>query len=350
MKLGCNYWASNAGTEMWRQFDVEVIREDIRVLSSYGVEYLRVFPNWRDFQPVEPLYESRAMFAEYRMSNGDFPTNKYFLDEEMLARFEKFCDVCDEYGVKLIVGLITGWMSGRTFIPVALYDKNLYLDPICQHFEQLFVGGFVKRFKNRSTIYAWNHGNEVDCLGEVGSKFASESWARMISNAILANDDSRPIICGAHSLSLNGYWTIKGQADTCDVLVTHPYAARIIKELEGILSQIFAKEGFEIEVLDISYPYIVSADNEMIRSLKKTFEEYTGQKGETYVNAGGTYARYLPCAAEIGVSIGGGLPDCVPKGHGGVHQPDECISIKGFLSAIELITHMLIECDKELNK
>ena len=26
--IGCNYWASNAGIEMWRQFDADVIRRD----------------------------------------------------------------------------------------------------------------------------------------------------------------------------------------------------------------------------------------------------------------------------------------------------------------------------------
>ena len=36
----------------------------------------------------------------------------------------------------------------------------------------------------------------------------------------------------------------------------------------------------------------------------------------------------------------------LPAGHGGVHQPDECISIDGFLNAIELTMLMLLECDK----
>lgn len=223
MKIGCNYWASNAGTEMWRQFDETIIRDDIRVLSQYGVEYLRVFPNWRDFQPIEPFYAGGAVFKEYRMLTGSIPDNKYYLDGEILGRFDKFCDICDEYGVKLIVGLLTGWMSGRTFIPIALYDKNLYLDPICHYFEQLYVCGMVERFKNKPAIYAWNHGNEIDVLGNPMSRFGAEAWSRMISNAILSSDNSRPIICGAHALSLDGIWQIKGQADTCDVLVTHPY-------------------------------------------------------------------------------------------------------------------------------
>lgn len=54
--IGCNYWASNAGIEMWRQFDADVIRRDFKELKSYGIEYLRVFPLWRDFQVAEPFF------------------------------------------------------------------------------------------------------------------------------------------------------------------------------------------------------------------------------------------------------------------------------------------------------
>ena len=43
--IGCNYWASNAGTEMWRNWDESAVREDLRVLSENGIEYMRVFPN-----------------------------------------------------------------------------------------------------------------------------------------------------------------------------------------------------------------------------------------------------------------------------------------------------------------
>ena len=35
--LGCNYWASNAGADMWRDFDIECIDKDIRILGGSGV-------------------------------------------------------------------------------------------------------------------------------------------------------------------------------------------------------------------------------------------------------------------------------------------------------------------------
>ena len=135
--IGCNYWASNAGTEMWRNWDEAAVREDMEILSAHGIRYLRVFPNWRDFQPVIPLMQGQNVIEEYRLEGDRLPENSYYIDEVMLERFSRFCEICEEYGMKLIVGLVTGWMSGRLFIPAALFGKNLYTDPVAQYFQQI---------------------------------------------------------------------------------------------------------------------------------------------------------------------------------------------------------------------
>ncbi len=59
-----------------------------------------------------------------------------------------------------------------------------------------------------------------------------------------------------------------------------------------------------------------------------------------------THAGHLPCAVEIGTSLYQCREFYLPDGHGGAHQPDEYISIEGFLKAIELTVLMLLECDK----
>lgn len=221
--LGCNYWASHAGTEMWRNWDEQSVRDDFEVLSKNGVEYLRVFPNWRDFQPVWPLYDGRGVIREYRVNEDKLPENKYYLDETMLQRFEVFCDIAEEYNMKLIVGILTGFMSGRTFIPTALYGKNLFTDPVALRFELKFIEGFVKRIKNKSAVYAWNLGNECNNLTDTNDYNVAQSWTGIICNAIRANDRSRMIVSGMHGLSLDGPWRIEDQADYTDMLTTHPY-------------------------------------------------------------------------------------------------------------------------------
>ncbi len=222
--LGCNYWASNAGADMWRDFDIKCIDKDLKILSENGIKYMRVFPNWRDFQPVEPILGEFGNSYGYTIKDQPIPDNPYYLDLEMLDKFSEFLDVCQKYGIKLIVGLITGYMSGRLFVPTALYSENVITSPIAQHFEQLFIKGFVERFRDRDEIYAWDLGNECNSMGKVSSRWEAANWTAAIANAIKAADSSRPVISGMHQLFVDEEkWLISDQGLYTDMLTTHPY-------------------------------------------------------------------------------------------------------------------------------
>ena len=71
--LGCNYWCSNAGADMWRDFDIEAVKDDLKRLSSYGVTHMRVFPNWRDFQPVMPQFTAGGVIRHYCLEGDREP-------------------------------------------------------------------------------------------------------------------------------------------------------------------------------------------------------------------------------------------------------------------------------------
>lgn len=224
--IGCNYWASNAGTEMWKEWEPETVENDLKKLAQYGIKYLRVFPNWRDFQPVHPLM-SGMLTVDYRLHDADLPKNRYYLDEIMLERFGCFCDLAEKYNLKLIVGLLTGFMSGRTFVPPALYGKNFASDPLALLFEQKFVHGMAEYFKDKPAIYAWDLGNECNVFLGAKSREEAENWSMIISNAIRTADNTRPVVSGMHSLGATGetqkIWLIKDQAENTDILTTHPY-------------------------------------------------------------------------------------------------------------------------------
>lgn len=230
--LGCNYWASNAGTEMWVNWSEDAIRDDLRILSDNGVEYMRVFPNWRDFQPVMKAYSGGGDFKEYRMKDDSLPENPYYLDDVMMDRFDKFCDMCAEYNIRLIVGLLTGWMSGRLFIPDVLHDINLFSHPVALMFEQRFIKGFVGRFKDKENIYAWDLGNECNCMSRIlnidGATACdiSTNWTYIIANSIRAADPTRPVISGMASLGperKRTFWNLQEHGECVDILTTHPY-------------------------------------------------------------------------------------------------------------------------------
>lgn len=221
--IGVNYWASHAGTDMWRRWDESIVRKDFAELKQNGVKVLRVFPNWRDFQPVAETYSANHKFREYRMADDSYPANPFFLDAVMLGRFGAFCSIAQENDLQLIVGLITGWMSGRLFLPPALQNKNLYQDAEALYLQQLFVQGFVSAMKEQPCIIAWDLGNECNCMDEATTPSVARNWTAAIVNAIKARDSSRPVISGMHSLEPEGVWTMRDQGFLTDMLTTHPY-------------------------------------------------------------------------------------------------------------------------------
>ncbi len=122
----------------------------------------------------------------------------------------------------------------------------------------------------------------------------------------------------------------------------------------NILKSIKAKldeNGFVIKDISSFPPSCIPDDNRFVVGLLDAYKEFTGKKDAcAYINAGGTYARELPVAVEIGPSFWKTVPFSVPSGHGNVHQPDEMLSIEGFLEAAELTTLMLMKCDALLNE
>lgn len=121
-----------------------------------------------------------------------------------------------------------------------------------------------------------------------------------------------------------------------------------ITELKNRIIKEFSKNDWNVEFEgEAIAPYITDINNPMLQACLNTYKEFTGDiNASPYINAGGTYARELPRAVEIGTTLRWQGPNDLPQGHGGAHQPDEFINIDGMLNAIELTLLMLIACDK----
>lgn len=224
--VGCNYWASHAGTNMWRDWRPDIIEADFAKLSAHNVRMLRVFPLWPDFQPIHIAYAGGGAIREYRFGEDplpDTPEGQAGVSEEALQKFQVFCDLARKYDIQLIVGLVTGWMSGRLYAPPALQGLNLLTDPTAIMWETRYVRCFVNRFRNEASITAWDLGNECNCLAGVSSAAEFYTWTASITGAIRTCDHSRPIISGMHGLLPEGNWQIGNQAELTDILTTHPY-------------------------------------------------------------------------------------------------------------------------------
>lgn len=228
--LGVNYWDSKSGTDMWKNFDPEVIDDDLRRLSESGVNCIRCFPNWRDFQPAVKLLEWAGNFREYRFPDDKPAPDSSYVDPVMLERFGYFCETAEKYNIHLIVSIVTGWMSGRLFLPPAIVNKNPITDPEALMFTRKFVRRFVGFVKKYPAVYAWDLGNECNCMGQVSSFHQAYTWAAMVADAIRAEDNTRMIMSGMHGLEAaeNKAWRIIDQGEITDMMTTHPYSSPTI--------------------------------------------------------------------------------------------------------------------------
>lgn len=224
--IGCNYWGSKHGTDMWKYWDEQSVRDDLKTLSKYGVDTLRVFPNWRDFQPIYTLYNWANHVLEYRFKDDKPLDNEFGIDMECIEHFKTFCRIAEENDIKLIVAIVTGWMSGRVFAPPALEGKNHLTDPESLMWQTRFIKGFVSMLKDEKAIQSWELGNETNNISLCDNKNAAYMWTVTVRNAIMAEDNSRAVMSGMHNLGVypqKDVWTIQDQGEICDVVCPHPY-------------------------------------------------------------------------------------------------------------------------------
>jgi hypothetical protein len=140
----------------------------------------------------------------------------------MMERFAEFLDLLSAQGLRGIVGLLTGWMSGRLFVPPALDGLQVLTDATALRWQVRFVRHFVGTFKNHPAILAWDLGNECNCMGQA-TQDQAYVWTALITQTIRAVDHTHPVVSGLHGLSPTGKWTPFDQGELTDLLTTHPY-------------------------------------------------------------------------------------------------------------------------------
>ncbi|MBR7131855.1 MAG: hypothetical protein IKC82_07725 [Lentisphaeria bacterium] len=226
--IGVNYWASNAGMRMWRYFDAAEVEADFAVLHENGINTVRVFPLWPDFQPVTWARGSAGEPKELVFPDGlplpEKGLRSYGLDPVMMERFRIVADLALKYDLQMIVGLLTGWMSGCLFAPPALAERHMGTDFFALRLQKMFLEGFVKEMKDHPAIIAWEPGNECNCMSHFEHDCAW-NWLNLITSTIRLADPTRPVYAGMHGGTNynNRGFTLMDQGELCDALTTHPY-------------------------------------------------------------------------------------------------------------------------------
>lgn len=221
--VGCNYWASHAGVRMWRDWNEQQVEQDLDCIAGSGMTVLRVFPLWPDFQPLTAEFKANGAFREYSQNGGRLK-NYAAVDDTMIERFRFLCRAAQKRGLKLVVGLITGWMSGKMFVPPALERLDALSDPDSVMWQVRYVRYLVNALKDEPAIVAWDLGNECNCMA-----FANASqmwnWIHQIASEIRLGDPTRLVVGGMHTVKTvpSARTNVRQQGELVDVLTTHPY-------------------------------------------------------------------------------------------------------------------------------
>jgi succinyl-diaminopimelate desuccinylase len=104
------------------------------------------------------------------------------------------------------------------------------------------------------------------------------------------------------------------------------------------LEKLLVEKGFSIENFSDSKPHHVNENDVLIQTLKKVYEEQTGEKAELISIGGGTYARSL----KSGVAFG----PLFPGREDIAHQKDEYMYIEDLLKATAIYAQAIYELAK----
>jgi endo-1,4-beta-mannosidase len=200
--VGVNYWPASQFINMWKDFNATAIEEDFAKAKEYGIELLRFFITWEDFQPHPNL-----------------------VDQAQLKNLDTLLSVAVNLDLKVIPTLLVGHMSATNWLPAWLqsdesgqntwpvyYDQRLssklpfsiYSHPIALKAQELLIKTVVAAMKHHTSIWSWDFSNEMDNIQKPTDQQAY-SWQQKMINSIKNIDPDRPIIHGTHIPQIDGY-------------------------------------------------------------------------------------------------------------------------------------------------
>ena len=116
-----------------------------------------------------------------------------------------------------------------------------------------------------------------------------------------------------------------------------------VAEIEENIRKVADTLGFTVEKYTAGTPaYIMDPESDIVKMLARIANEVIGSDKPPYTLSGGTYAHRLPNAYAYGME-GNCPPEDFPKGRGGAHGVDECVSLFRLKRAMRIYARALLE-------
>ncbi len=226
--LGVNYWPRRKAMYWWSDFDAGEVHEEFAIIKEIGLNVVRIFLLWDDFQP-----------------------DATSVSQEAVDNLLTVADIATKNGLGLDLTFFTGhmsgpnwsprWLLGGELPPLAHQDwlrdvvskgkktdkgyRNMFHDEMALNAERLLLKTVVSMLKNHPGIWMWNLGNEPDLFAWPNTSGDGAAWVKKMVGLIKDVDPSHPVTIGLHGDGLhrdNGLRIDKVFAHT-DVAVMHSY-------------------------------------------------------------------------------------------------------------------------------
>ena len=207
----------------WSQFDQAQVANDFGRIAASGLDSVRVFLTWEDFQPAP----SRV-------------------DAKMLRRLVEVADLAADLELALIPTLFTGHMSGVNWIPCWALGgsdgnsrfrvvsrgrvappglRNWYGDPAVVDAQAVLAAEAAAALSGHEALWAWDLGNENSNCVAPPTRAASRAWLARITSAIRGADETALVTVGLHMEDLEEDRQLgpREAAEVCDFLSMHGY-------------------------------------------------------------------------------------------------------------------------------
>src|SRR4026208_344383 len=226
--LSVNYWPRRKAMYWWSNFDAGEVREEFAILKEIGLNVVRLFLLWDDFQP-----------------------DPNSVSQDALKNLVIVADVAGETGLGIDMPFFTGHMSGPNWSPRWLLGgdlppkahshwlrdvvsegkksdkgyRNMFHDEMALNAERLLLKTVVGALKDHPGIWMWNLGNEPDLFAWPNSSDEGAAWVKEMVGLIKSIDPNHPVTIGLHgdSLELNNGLRIDKVYTHTDVAVMHSY-------------------------------------------------------------------------------------------------------------------------------
>jgi endo-1,4-beta-mannosidase len=203
-RLGVNYWPAAKGPELFRQFDIDEVHCDMNIMAELGIDFVRVFLNWEDFQPDPDGVNCCA-----------------------LARLAALCDAAAAEGLKVITTLFTGHVLGHNWVPHWLLDpaaepfggtpvmsngkrvtggyREPLQDALARKAALRLVRAVAKTLSDHQALWAFDMGNAPDLISRPDDPSVLRDWYVELAGALRNLDAHHAVTCsvGAHALCSN---------------------------------------------------------------------------------------------------------------------------------------------------